>query len=217
MVSPGWVGDHSTGQRTYWAGWSAAGGRPMSQLWGRRCAGSWPRQWCCLWGSPHFVQAAGERETSQHYPLKPGFITSLQRQRLVIISKQRVSKALCLAAWLLPNLLLVMLFSRESLFCFPAPHARLARYLFSPGERVLLDGPAAETDTALADGSLEQALVLWGQHLWCKIETRGFQVQTSEEPIACQTRPIASQLPHQAQGNFQLLCYLTESAVKVKR
>jgi len=100
---------------------------------------------------------------------------------------------------------------------FPFPQARLARYLFSPGERVLLDGPAAETDAALADGSLEQAVVLWGQRLRCKIETRGFQVQNPEEPIACQTCPIASWLAHQARRSCQLSCYLTVSAVKLKR
>lgn len=126
VSSKAWcVADHSVDQGTYRAGWSAAGGRPVSQLWGQRRAGSWPRQWCCLWGSPHVVQSAGgERESSQHYPLKPGFVTNFTGQRWVLISKQHVSKALYLAVWILLNTLLVMLFSRESLFLFSIPSSK---------------------------------------------------------------------------------------------
>lgn len=122
---------------------------------------------------------------------------------------------LSLAPWLLLNPWLVMPFSGESVFCFiPFPQARLPCYLLSPGEWVLLNGPAAETNTALADGSPEQALVLWGQHLWYKIETGGFQVQTAEEIIILQTRLIPSQLVHQALESSQISSYLTVSTVK---
>lgn len=191
----------------------------MSRLWGRRHAGSWPRRWCCLWDSPRFLQSAGgERENSQHHPRKPGFVTGFTGQRLVSISKHPVSKAL-FAVWLQPYPFLVMPFSKESLFffVFPSLNPHLACYLFSPGKWVLLDGPAAESDTALADGSLEQALVLWAQRLWCKTETRGFQGQTCEEPITGQTCPVKSQPVHQVRGSCQLRCYLMVSVVKVQR
>lgn len=95
--------------------------------------------------------------------------------------------------------------------------ARLARYLFSPEERVPLDGPAAGPDAALADGSLEQALVLRGQRLGDKMETRGFWVQTPEETTACQTRQMALQVVHLSRGNCQVLRCSTVSGFKVER
>lgn len=59
------------------------------------------------------------------------------------------------------------------LSCVPAG-SQPARYLFSPVEWVLLDGPAAQADAALADGSLEQACILWGQYLQHEIESVDF-------------------------------------------
>lgn len=137
-------------------------------------------------GTSHiFCNLQEEKEKTPNITLgSQASLLASQGQRLVSISKQPVSIAL-FAVWLQPYPFLVMPFSKESLFffVFPSLNPHLACYLFSPGKWVLLDGPAAESDTALADGSLEQALVLWAQRLWCKTETRGFQGQTCEEPI----------------------------------